>query len=82
MAFRCESMRQELSRTSRSITTPEQADEVFARVRPRLAVYSHAPSADRVITQTRKTYAGPLRGAEDLLTIEIGQKIDIRRFVQ
>ncbi len=63
-------------------TKPEQAGEVFARVKPRLAVYSHAPNADRVITQTRKTYTGPLQGAEDLLTIDIGEKIDVRRFVQ
>ena len=63
-------------------TTPEQAGEVFARIKPRLAVYSHAPDAERVITQTRKTYAGPLQGAEDLLTIEIGEKIEVRRFAR
>jgi ribonuclease Z len=50
-------------------TTPEQAGEVFARVHPRLAVYSHAPNSERVLAQTRKTYAGPLQGPEDLLTI-------------
>jgi ribonuclease Z len=61
-------------------TTPEQAGEVFARVKPRLAVYSHAPAVERVITQTRKTYTGPLQGAEDLLTIEIAEKINVRRF--
>ena len=60
-------------------TTPEQAGEVFSSVRPRLAVYSHAPDAERVITQTRKTYAGPLQAAEDLLTVEIGEKIEVRR---
>jgi ribonuclease Z len=59
-------------------TTPEQAGEVFARVKPRLALYSHAPNAERVIAQTRKTYAGPLQGAEDMLPIEIGEKIDVR----
>jgi ribonuclease Z len=59
-------------------TTPEQAGEVFTRVQPRLAVYSHAPNAERVMTQTRKTYAGPLQGPEDMLTIEIGEKIDVR----
>ncbi|HKS57674.1 MAG TPA: DUF4440 domain-containing protein [Steroidobacteraceae bacterium] len=59
-------------------TTPEEAGAVFARVKPGLAVYSHAPNAQRVITQTRKTYSGPLQGAEDLLTIEIGEKIDVR----
>ncbi|MGH8140685.1 MAG: MBL fold metallo-hydrolase [Steroidobacteraceae bacterium] len=63
-------------------TTPEQAGEVFARVKPRLAVYSHAPNTERVITETRKTYTGPLQGAEDMLTIEIGEEIDVRRFVR
>ena len=63
-------------------TTPEQAGELFARVKPRLAVYSHAPDAERVLSQTRKTYAGPLQGAEDMLTIEIGEKIDVRRFAR
>lgn len=61
-------------------TTPEQAGEVFTRIKPRLAVYSHAPNAERVITQTRKTYSGPLQGAEDLLTIEIGEKIEVLHF--
>jgi len=61
-------------------TTPEQAGEIFARIKPRLAVYSHAPNAERVITQTKKTYSGPLQGAEDLLTIEIGERIQILHF--
>jgi len=61
-------------------TTPEQAGEVFTRVKPRLAVYAHAPNAERIITQTRKTYSGPLQGAEDLLTIEIGKEIGIVHF--
>jgi ribonuclease Z len=61
--------------------TPEQAGQVFARVKPRLAVYSHAPATPTVMDQTRKTYAGPLEGAEDLLTIEIGDQISVRHFV-
>lgn len=63
-------------------TTPEQAGEVFVRVKPRLAVYSHAPNTERVMAQTRKTYSGPLEGAEDMLTIEIGEKIEVRHFVR
>lgn len=59
-------------------TLPEQAGEVFSRVKPRLAVYSHAPNSESLISQTRKTYAGPLQGPEDLLTIVIGEKIDVR----
>jgi ribonuclease Z len=58
-------------------TTPEQAGSVFARVKPRLAVYSHAPGAERVIDETRKTYSGPLQGAVDMLTIEVGEKIEV-----
>jgi ribonuclease Z len=61
-------------------TTPEQAGDVFSRVKPRLAVYSHAPNTEGVIAQTRRTYSGPLQGAEDMLTVEIGEKIDVRRF--
>lgn len=61
-------------------TTPEEAGKIFASVKPRLAVYSHAPSAERVITETRRTYSGPLQGAEDMLTIAIGEKIEVRRF--
>jgi ribonuclease Z len=63
--------------------TPEQAGEVFARVQPRLAVYSHIvlPSAteDDVIPATRKTYAGPLEVGEDLMVIEVGEKVEMRR---
>jgi ribonuclease Z len=63
-------------------TTGEQAGEVFARVKPRLAVYSHAPASDALIAQTRKSYAGPLQGAEDRLTIDVGPQITVRRFGQ
>jgi len=63
--------------------TPEQAGEVFSRTMPRLAVYSHIilPTANEqdVVPQTRKTYAGPLELGEDLMVIEVGQKIEVRR---
>lgn len=64
-------------------TTPEQAGDVFSRVKPRLAVYSHIvpPSATEqdLIPPTRKTYSGPLELGEDLMVIEIGEKIKVRR---
>jgi ribonuclease Z len=63
-------------------TTPQQAGEVFARVKPRLAVYSHASNAPSVISETRKTYVGPLQGPEDMLTIEIGEKVEVRHFTR
>lgn len=64
-------------------TTAEQAGEVFSRVKPRLAVYSHIgrPSATEqdLIPPTRKTYAGPLEVGEDLMVIEVGDEIKVRR---
>lgn len=59
--------------------SPEQAGEVFSRVKPRLAVYSHAAYTPQLIPKTRKTYAGPLELGEDLMTIEIGEKVEVRR---
>ncbi len=64
-------------------TTPEQAGQVFARAKPKLAVYSHIclPTAtdQDLLPPTRKTYAGPLELGEDLMVIEVGEKIEVRR---
>lgn len=69
-------------------TTPQQAGTVFDRVKPRLAVYSHiillGPAASAVTLQdlvamTRQTYNGPLEVGEDLMTIGIGDRIDVQR---
>jgi len=64
-------------------TTPEQAGEVFARTKPKLAVYSHIvlPNATEqdLIPSTRKTYSGPLELGEDLMVIEVGEKVEVRR---
>lgn len=63
-------------------TTPEQAGQVFARVKPKLAVYSHIcmPSATEqdLIPATRKAYAGRLEVGEDLMVIDVGDKVDVR----
>lgn len=63
-------------------TTPSQAGELFTRVKPRLAVYSHAANSESIMAQTRKTYAGPLQGPEDLLTIVIGEQVVVRHFAR
>lgn len=64
-------------------TTPEQAGEIFSKAKPKLAVYSHivVPNATEsdVIPQTRKTYSGPLELGEDLMVIEVGNKVEVRR---
>jgi ribonuclease Z len=63
--------------------TPEQAGEVFARTKPRLAVYSHIvlPTAtpEDLIPATRKAYRGPLEIGEDLLVINVGRTVDVLR---
>jgi ribonuclease Z len=62
-------------------TPLDQAGQIFTRVKPRLAVYSHVSgTSESLVAGTRKTYSGPLVGGEDLMTIEIGDKIDVRRF--
>jgi ribonuclease Z len=67
-------------------TTAERAGEVFSRVKPKLAVYSHIvrPSATEqdLIPPTRKTYAGPLELGEDLMVLEVGDTIAIRRLAR
>jgi ribonuclease Z len=67
-------------RTNALHTTAEQAGEVFARVKPRLAVYSHAGESQNIIARTRTTYSGPLESGDDLMTIEISDKIDVHHF--
>ena len=63
--------------------TPEQAAEVFSRTKPKLAVYSHIvlPTATEqdLIPPTRKIYSGPLELGEDLMVIEVGEKVEVRR---
>jgi ribonuclease Z len=71
-------------------TTPKEAGTVFERIKPRLAVYSHVvlvttdpaftePTCADVLKLTRETYDGSLEMGEDLMTIAIGDKVDVRR---
>ena len=45
----------------------------------RLAVFSHYTDPHDLVSLTRKTYAGPLELGEDLMTIDIGDKVEVRR---
>lgn len=62
-------------------TTPEQAAAIFNKVKPKLAVYSHiVPSdAQNVVAETRKMYSGPVELGEDLMTIEISNKVSVHQ---
>lgn len=63
--------------------TPEQAAEIFTKTKPKLAVYSHIvqPNAteEDLIPATRKTYAGAVEVGEDLMVIEVGERVQVRR---
>jgi ribonuclease Z len=67
-------------------TTPPQAAEIFKRVHPRLAVFSHiipvTATARDILPPTRQTYDGPLEIGEDLMTIDIGAELTVRRASQ
>jgi ribonuclease Z len=63
--------------------SPQQAGEIFARTQPRLAVYSHIAQSSAndqdVIPPTRASYTGPLELGEDLMVIDIGERVEVRR---
>jgi ribonuclease Z len=63
-------------------TSPSQAGTIFARIHPKLAVYSHigllgtptapAPSIADIVSETRQTHQGALVVGADLMSFEIG----------
>jgi len=62
-------------------TDGAEAGSIFERVKPRLAVFSHYnvdPAA--TLRLVRQTYAGPVEFGEDLMAIDIGNTIAVRRF--
>lgn len=60
---------------------PERAGSLFARVKPRLAVYTHiVPSPagpEDLIPPTRRSYDGPLAVGYDLMQITVGETVDV-----
>jgi ribonuclease Z len=64
-------------------TSPEQAGHVFSETRPRMAVYSHIvppqTTGQELSVLTRPYYQGPLTTAFDLMTLTIGEHIEVGR---
>jgi ribonuclease Z len=56
-----------------------EAGHVFARVKPRLAIFSHG-GGPATIPLVRRNYSGPVEIGEDLMTMDVGEKIEIHRF--
>ncbi len=63
--------------------TPEQAGEVFSRVQPRLAVFTHVlPThalARDILPAVSKTYSGRVEVGEDLMVINVGDEVTVQR---
>jgi ribonuclease Z len=59
-------------------TTPEQAGEVFGRVKPKLAVFSHTFGNPEILEKASKTYSGRMEMGEDLTTIVIGDTVTVQ----
>lgn len=64
-------------------TSPQEAGYVFSETRPRMAVYSHIippqTTGEELSALTRPYYNGPLTTAFDLMTLSIGDQIEIGR---
>lgn len=68
-------------------TTAREAGLVFARTKPKLAVYTHLvmlasesiTSIDELIAETRTTYVRPLEVGEDLMSFSIGDTVTVQR---
>jgi ribonuclease Z len=72
-------------------SSPEEAGRVFEQVKPKLAVYSHIvlltsdpaippPTVSDLLRRTQKIYKGALQVGEDLLSIEVGDKVNVVKF--
>lgn len=70
-------------------SSPEDAARDFARIKPKLAVYTHytRPRRDdipevsiaEILSRTRAIYSGPLEAGEDLMSISIGDSVTVKR---
>lgn len=68
-------------------TTPEEAGEVFTKINPKMAVYTHLvllssltiPEAplSSLVSRTRTTYDGPLVVGEDLMSFTVDENVTI-----
>ena len=60
-------------------TTPEQAGEIFTKVSPKLTVLSHTDGSPELLAKVKKAYPGRLEMGDDLMVIEIGETITVKR---
>jgi ribonuclease Z len=62
-------------------TSPEDAGILFREVEPKMAVYNHiiriGVSDEAIVTATSKTYSGPLKVGQDLMTFVVDDEVSI-----
>ncbi len=67
-------------------TSPEQAGELFSKVKPKMAVYYHLvlPTAveSDLLTRTRTKYNGPVEVGHDLMVMEVGEQVTLKKASQ
>jgi hypothetical protein len=55
---------------------------VFQAAKPKLAVFSHfAGDPKTTLSLVRQNYAGPVEFGEELMIIDVGSAVSVRRFV-
>jgi hypothetical protein len=63
-------------------TDDTEVGRVFERGKPTLAVFSHFNGVpEAILSLVRRGYAGPVEFCEDLMTIDVGDSINVHRFV-
>jgi ribonuclease Z len=67
------------SKALQFVSSPEEAGEIFGRVKPKLAVITHYSSSEGMIERTRTSYKGKLIVARDLTRIEVGSTISVKK---
>lgn len=73
--------RRQAKRIADNHTDAAEAARVFERVKPRLAVFSHAnTSPTETLATVRKGYQGRVEFGADLMTIDIGEQITVHPF--
>jgi ribonuclease Z len=59
-----------------------EAGRVFQAAKPKLAVFSHfAGDPKTTLSLVRQNYAGPVEFGEELMIIDVGSAVSVRRFV-
>ena len=75
--------RRQLQSISDHHTDGLEAGQIFQRVRPKLAVFTHYNAQPApILALVRQNYAGPVEFGEDLMTIDVGDTVSVHKFVR